>query len=105
MTQWRDRIMEFLPEAKIGKIQQDTVDIEGKDVVLAMVQSLSMKEYDEGTFDTFGLAVFDECRHLGAEVFQNQWEKLHQSICWGCVLRHLNVRMVYLRYLSGIWEI
>ena len=53
MTQWRDRIMEFLPEAKIGKIQQDTVDIEGKDVVLSMVQSLSMKEYDEGTFDTF----------------------------------------------------
>ena len=35
--------MEFLPEAKIGKIQQDTVDIEGKDLVLAMVQSLSMK--------------------------------------------------------------
>ena len=43
MTQWRDRIMEFLPTAKIGKIQQNTVDIEGKDIVLALVQSLSMK--------------------------------------------------------------
>ena len=43
MTQWRDRILEFLPDARIGKIQQDTVDIEDKDIVLSMVQSLSMK--------------------------------------------------------------
>ena len=34
--------MEFLPTAKIGKIQQNTVDIEGKDIVLAMVRYLSM---------------------------------------------------------------
>ena len=50
MTQWRDRIKQFLPEARIGKIQQNTVDIENKDIVYAMVQSLSMKEYDEDTF-------------------------------------------------------
>ena len=83
MTQWRDRIMEFLPEAKIGKIQQDTVDIEDKDVVLAMVQSLSMKEYDEGTFDTFGLAVFDECHHLGAEVFSKSMGKVASKYMLG----------------------
>ena len=41
MTQWRDRIKQFLPEAKIGKIQQDTLDVDGKDIVLAMVQSVS----------------------------------------------------------------
>ena len=43
MTQWRDRIEQFLPSAKIGKIQQDTIDIEDKDIVLAMVQSVSVK--------------------------------------------------------------
>ena len=69
MNQWYDRIKQFLPEARIGKIQQNTVDIEGKDIVLAMVQSISMKEYDEGTFDSFGLAIFDECHNLGAGVF------------------------------------
>ena len=31
MTQWRDRISQFLPSARIGKIQRDTVDIEDKD--------------------------------------------------------------------------
>jgi superfamily II DNA or RNA helicase len=69
MTQWRDRISEFLPDAKIGKVQQNTIDIVGKDIVLAMVQSLSMKEYPENSFSSFGLAIFDECHHLGAEVF------------------------------------
>ena len=83
MTQWRDRIIEFLPNAKIGKIQQDTVDIEGKDIVLAMVQSLSMKEYDEGVFDSFGLAIFDECHHLGAEVFSKCMAKVASKYMLG----------------------
>ena len=76
MTQWRDRILEFLPDAKIGKIQQDHVDIDNKDIVLAMVQSISMKEYPKEIFDQFGLAVFDECHHLGAEVFFKSMRKV-----------------------------
>jgi superfamily II DNA or RNA helicase len=76
VTQWIDRIREFLPNAKIGKIQQSTVDIEGKDIVLAMVQSLSKKEYPPHTFDAFGLAIFDECHHLGAEVFHKSMRKV-----------------------------
>jgi len=76
MTQWRDRILEFLPDAKIGKIQQDTVDIDDKDIVLAMVQSVSMKEYPKEVFDQFGLAIFDECHHLGAEVFFKSMQKV-----------------------------
>lgn len=83
MTQWRDRILEFLPEAKIGKIQQDTIDIEGKDIVLAMVQSLSMKEYGDDVFDSFGLAVFDECHHLGAEVFSKSMRKVASKYMLG----------------------
>ena len=76
MTQWRDRILEFLPDAKIGKIQQDTIDIDGKDIVLAMVQSVSVKEYPKEVFEEFGLAIFDECHHLGAEVFFKSMQKV-----------------------------
>tara|TARA_B100001094_G_scaffold54130_1_gene49652 strand:+ start:7570 stop:8970 length:1401 start_codon:yes stop_codon:yes gene_type:complete len=83
MTQWRDRIKEFLPDAKIGKIQQDTIDIEDKDIVLAMVQSLSMKEYEEDTFTSFGLAIFDECHHLGAEVFSRSMGKVASKYMLG----------------------
>jgi superfamily II DNA or RNA helicase len=83
MTQWRDRILEFLPDAKIGKIQQDTIDIEGKDIVLSMVQSLSMKEYPEDTFESFGLAIFDECHHLGAEKFSKSMQKVSSKYMLG----------------------
>jgi len=76
MTQWRDRIQQFIPDARIGKIQQNTIDIDNKDIVLAMVQSLSMKEYEDDTFDSFGLVIYDECHHLGAEVFQKSMAKV-----------------------------
>ena len=83
MTQWRDRIKQFLPDAKIGKIQQNTIDIEGKDIILSMVQSLSMKEYPENTFSSFGLAIFDECHHLGAEVFSKSMQKVSSKYMLG----------------------
>ena len=83
MTQWRDRITQFLPTARIGKIQQNTIDIENKDIVLAMVQSLSQKEYDSEVFSSFGLAVFDECHHLGAEVFSKSMAKVASKYMLG----------------------
>jgi len=83
MTQWRDRITQFLPNARIGKIQQNTIDIGNKDIVLAMVQSLSQKEYDPNVFSSFGLAVFDECHHLGAEVFSKSMAKVASKYMLG----------------------
>ncbi len=83
MTQWRDRILQFLPTARIGKVQQDTIDIENKDIVLAMVQSLSQKEYPEDTFKSFGLAIFDECHHLGAEIFSRSMSKVASKYMLG----------------------
>ena len=83
MTQWRDRITQFLPNARIGKIQQNTIDIENKDIVLAMVQYLSQKEYDPSVFSSFGLAIFDECHHLGAEVFSKSMAKVASKYMLG----------------------
>ena len=83
MTQWRDRIKQFLPNARIGKIQQNTIDIENKDIVLAMVQSLSMKEYDNDIFSCFGLSIFDECHHLGAEIFHKSMKKVSSKYMLG----------------------
>jgi superfamily II DNA or RNA helicase len=83
MTQWRDRIQQFIPDARIGKIQQSTIDIEDKDIVLSMVQSLSQKEYDSNVFSSFGLAIFDECHHLGAEVFSKSMSKVASKYMLG----------------------
>ena len=48
---------------------KDKCDIEGKDIVIGMLQSLSMKEYPYELFSSFGLTVVDEVHHIAAEVF------------------------------------
>jgi len=69
LNQWIERINTFLPSARIGKIQGQIVDIKDKDIVIGMLQSLSMKEYPQNMFGEFGLTIVDECHHIGAEVF------------------------------------
>lgn len=69
LNQWIERIQQFLPEARVGMIQGQILDIDNKDIVIGMLQSLSMKEYPRDMFDTFGLTVYDECHHMSAEVF------------------------------------
>ena len=69
LNQWIERIQQFLPSARVGKIQGQIIDIENKDIVIGMLQSLSQKEYPENLFDSFGLTIYDETLHLGAEVF------------------------------------
>ena len=69
LNQWIERIQQFLPAARIGMIQGQILDIDDKDIVIGMLQSLSMKEYPRDLFDTFGLTVYDECHHMSAEVF------------------------------------
>lgn len=76
MTQWAERIQEFLPNARIGYIQQNKCDIEDKDVVLAMLQSVSMRDYDKSVFDGFGQLILDECHHIAARAFSNAMFKV-----------------------------
>ena len=74
-NQWIERIEEYLPGARIGTIQGQTIDIENKDIVIAMIQSVSMKDYHESLFDSFGLSLYDECHHMSSEVFCNCLKK------------------------------
>jgi len=73
MNQWVERIKEYLPNARVGYIQGKTLDIQRKDIVLAMIQSLSDprkdKDYPENLFESFGLVIADECHHLAARQF------------------------------------
>jgi superfamily II DNA or RNA helicase len=70
--QWIERIIQYLPNAKIGLIQGQIVDIENKDIVLAMIQSVSMKSYPDTLFDSFGLSIYDECFKGSTLIYTNQ---------------------------------
>ncbi len=68
-NQWIERINQFLPTAKIGYIQGKIIDIEDKDIVIIMLQSLSQKEYPTEIFKDFGFTIVDECHHISSEIF------------------------------------
>ena len=76
LRQWIERIEQFLPDAKVGKIQAKTIDTEGKDIVICMLQSLSMKDYPKDMFKEYGFMIVDEVHHLGAEVFSRAFYKI-----------------------------
>jgi len=61
MDQWIERIQQYIPKAAIGRIKQKLCDVQDKDIVIASLQSLAMRDYDADMFKTFGYAVFDEC--------------------------------------------
>lgn len=76
MNQWIERINDFLPNSRIGIIQGTTIDIDNKDIVIGMLQSLSMKDYDSTIFNSFGLTIIDEVHHISSEVFSKVLFKL-----------------------------
>ena len=86
LNQWKERISQFAPDAEIGIIKQNKVNISGKDIVLAMLQSISIKDYPDDTFSSFGFTIIDECHHIGAEVFSRLYRKYQPNICWVCLL-------------------
>ena len=103
MTQWAERISQFIPGASIGYIQGTTIDVDGKDIVLAMLQSLSQKEYDEDIFKTFGLSIWDECHHLSAEVFSKAMRKISPKYILGLsatIKRQDNTHHVFKMFLG-----
>ena len=76
LEQWVERIEQFLPNARIGRIQGQIIDIENKDIVIGMLQSLSMKEYPQDMFKSFGFTIVDECHHISSEVFSRSLLKI-----------------------------
>ena len=74
--QWIERIQAFLPNARIGTVQGDTVEIENKDIVVGMLQTISMKNLPPKVFAPIGLVIVDECHHIASEAFSQAIPKL-----------------------------
>lgn len=75
-NQWRDRIRQFCPGARIGIVQRDKAEIENMDFVIGMLQTMSQKEHDPGIFESIGTLIVDEAHHICARVFSQALFKL-----------------------------
>jgi len=88
IAQWRERIAQFIPTATVGIIKAKKTQVANSDgtpcdIVLASLQSLSMKSYPESLFQQFGLVICDECHHLSAEVFSQALPKVTARVFLG----------------------
>jgi superfamily II DNA or RNA helicase len=81
--QWIERIQAFLPNARIGTVQGETVDIEDKDIVVGMLQTISMKDLPPKLFEKIGLVIVDECHHIASESFSQAIPKLTSKYMLG----------------------
>jgi hypothetical protein len=82
LNQWKERIEQYT-NANVGLIRQDKIDIDGKQIVVAMLQSISMKDYDKELFQAFPLVIYDECHHLGAKMFSKSLIKVQAPFYLG----------------------
>src|SRR6056300_123839 len=73
--QWKERIQQFCLGATIGIVQQDKKEVEC-DFVIAMLQSLALKEYSFTDFESIGTLIVDEAHHICAKVFSQSLFKL-----------------------------
>lgn len=76
MNQWKDRIQQVCPTARIGVIQQKKFEVENKDIVVAMLQTLSYRQFGIHDFKSFGFSIWDECHNIGTEIFSKSMFKV-----------------------------
>ena len=68
LKQWQKQIKKFC-DIDAGTIRGKIIDVIDKDIVVGMIQSISMKDYDDNVFDKFGLVIYDESHHCASKVF------------------------------------
>jgi superfamily II DNA or RNA helicase len=77
MNQWIERIKFALPSAKVGIVQGDKCQIDDNDIIIGMLQTLSMKEFAPDTFDDIGHVIIDECHTISSRVFSRALMKVN----------------------------
>lgn len=82
MDQWKESISKFT-DAKIGIIQGKKIDIEGKDIVIGMLQSLSMKDYPDTLWNNFDFMIVDEVHNIATKVFSKALCKINTRYTLG----------------------
>ena len=75
--QWTSELQTLVPGIRIGRIQGEKCEIENVDCAIAMIQTICSRHYPVGTFARFGLAIFDEVHHLGAEHFSSALARIN----------------------------
>jgi len=83
LDQWKARIKQYLPTARIGIIKQELCEIENTDIVIGMIQTIIKRDYPKGTFDSFGMLQIDESHHIASRTFSSLFYKVQPKYVLG----------------------
>jgi superfamily II DNA or RNA helicase len=85
LDQWKGEIRTVLPNARVGIIRMNKAEVESSayDITICMIQTLCQRQWPEGHFSGYGLAIFDECHHLGAAHFSKALLKVQTPYMLG----------------------
>ncbi len=70
LNQWRRRIEQFMPEARVGIAQQNKCEYEDVDFVIGMMDSIvGERRYPDAFYRAFGLVMSDEVHRCGSRTW------------------------------------
>lgn len=79
--QWEERLRAFCPTVRIGRVQAQVADVAGVDVIICMLQTLSMRsDLPVTLLREVGVMVIDECHLVSTETFSrvlSRWNVLN----------------------------
>jgi superfamily II DNA or RNA helicase len=81
--QWKSALETFCPGIRVGFVQGNTWEVEGCDVVIAMILTLAKRDVPLERLDCIGTVVCDECHHMAAPVMSRAMRKFRARYILG----------------------
>lgn len=69
MSQWLERIAQYLPEAQVGIAQQDRCEYAGRHIVVGMIHSVAKGNMPKAFYNWPGLVIVDEAHRVSARTW------------------------------------
>ena len=78
LDQWAGEMRNLIPGIRIGRFQANKAEVDPaeSDCTICMIQTIVQRQIPESVLRSYGLAIFDECHHLGAKHFSKVLSKL-----------------------------
>lgn len=83
MKQWKERIEQFVPTARIGVVQQDKLQIQDKDIVIMSLKTVALRKYAKDAFEGLSLVIWDEIHLMCTNLFSQAFPKLASKYSMG----------------------
>ena len=84
INQWIDNIRRHIPGARIGILRGTKIQLHDVDIVLATIQSITIKKSITHTdFSTFGMCIIDEIHNIASNVFSSIMFKIRPKLMFG----------------------